>query len=83
MNQAIQVLDGCTYIDPKYALKVDVMFAGQMLACYISGADKESLIMLYNAKQFELEELIERDLERDQVNSDGEIWLTAKEVDAY
>ena len=83
MNQAIQVLDGCTFIDAKHALKVDVMFAGQILACYISGPDKESLIMLYNTKQFELEELIERELEQNQVNSDGEIWLTAKEVDAY
>jgi hypothetical protein len=81
MNQAIQVLDGCTYINAKAALKIDIMEAGQMLACYICGLDKEGLTSLYNAKQFEIEEIIER--EQGQSNSDGEIWLTAEYVNAY
>jgi hypothetical protein len=83
MNQATQVLDGCTYIGAKDALKVDVMAAGQMLVCYISGSDKESLTILYNTKQFEIEEIIEGEFEQDKVNVDGEIWLTAEEVNAY
>lgn len=83
MNQAIQVLDGCTYIDEKKAIKLDVMAQGQMLICYISGSDTESLTRLYNSKQFEIEEMIELALEQDKVNVDGEIWLTAKEVCAY
>jgi hypothetical protein len=83
MNQAVQVLDGCTYIDAKGALKVDIMAAGQMLVCYICGTGKESLFTLYNTKQFEIEELIERELEQDKLNSDGEVWLTAEEVCAY
>lgn len=83
MNQAIQVLDGCTYIDAKEALKVDIMAEGQMLACYICGLDKESLITLYKTKQFELEEIIVRELEQDKVNTNGEVWLTANEICAY
>jgi hypothetical protein len=54
-----------------------------MLVCYISGSDKESLTTLYNRKQFEIEELIERELDQDKVNVDGEIWLTAGEVYSY
>ena len=54
MNQAVQVLDGCAYMDTKEALKIDIMEAGQMLACYICGLDKEGLITLYNTKQFEI-----------------------------
>jgi hypothetical protein len=83
MNQAIQVLDGCTYIDAKNAIKLDIMAAGQILACYICGSDKEGLSKLYNTKQFEIEDIIERELEQDKLNIDGEIWLTAKEVYAY
>ncbi|MFQ3189160.1 MAG: hypothetical protein ACI936_000284 [Paraglaciecola sp.] len=80
MNQAIQVLDGCTYIDEKDALKIDIMESGQMLACYICGLDKEALTSLYYTKQFEIEEIIERELEQGKVNSGGEIWFTAKDV---
>jgi hypothetical protein len=83
MNQAVQVLDGCTYVGRKEALKVDVIESGQMLACYICGLSKEGLTALYNTKQFEIEEIIEHKLEQDQLNSDGEIWLTADEVSAY
>jgi hypothetical protein len=83
MNQAIQVLDGCTYIHSNKALKVDFTSAGQMLACYIHGLDKEGLTTLYNTKQFEIEELIEEKLVQDKINLDGEIWLTAQEVYVY
>ena len=83
MNQAIQVLDGCIYIDAKNALKVDVMAQGQMLACYIQGSNKECLTTLYKSKQFEIEEIIEQELQQDKFNSDGEIWLTIKEVNEY
>ena len=50
MNQAVQVLDGCTYISTKEALKIDIMEEGEMLACYIYGSNKEVLISLYNTK---------------------------------
>jgi hypothetical protein len=83
MNQAIQVLDGCTYVKSKNALQVDIMASGQILACYIGGLDKESLITVYNTKQFEIEEIIEENLKLDKFNSDGELWLTAEEVYAY
>ena len=83
MNQAVQVLDGCTYIDAKESLKLDVIDTGQMLACYICGLSKEGLTTLYKTKQFEIEEIIELKLEQDKLNSDGEIWLTAEEVSAY
>ena len=83
MNQAVQVLDGCTYISTKEALKIDILEEGQMLACYIKGFNKEALTSLYNSKQFEIEEIIELELEQGKCNSDGEIWLTAEEVFAY
>lgn len=83
MNQAIQVLDGCTYINSKNALKVDVMASGQMLACYIGGSDKDSLITLYNTKQFAIEEIIEENLKLEKFNVDDELWLTVQEVNAY
>jgi hypothetical protein len=83
MNQAVQVLDGCAYMDTKEALKIDIMEAGQMLACYICGLDKEGLITLYNTKQFEIEEMIERELEEGNLNSDGEIWFTAEDVNVF
>jgi len=83
MNQTIQVLDGCVFIDVKNAVKIDIMASGQVLACYISGIDKDSLVKLYNAKQFEIEEIIESKLAQEQVNADGDIWLTVEEVNAY
>ena len=83
MNQAVQVLDGCTYISTKEALKIDILEEGQMLACYIKGSNKEALTSLYNSKQFEIEEIIELELKQGKLNSDGEIWLTAEEVFAY
>tara|TARA_B110000881_G_C18516637_1_gene485245 strand:+ start:168 stop:419 length:252 start_codon:yes stop_codon:yes gene_type:complete len=83
MNQAVQVLDGCTYISTKEALKIDILEEGQMLACYIKGSNKEALTSLYNSKQFEIEEIIELELKEGKLNSDGEIWLTAEEVFAY
>lgn len=83
MNQSIQVLDGFRYITEKDAIKIDVMAAGQMMACYISGLDEENLISLYRTKQFEIEEIIEQDLSQEKFNVDGEIWLTAAEVYAY
>ena len=83
MNQTIQVLDGCTYIKTKNAMKVDVMFSGQMLVCYIGGLDKETLTKLYNTKQFEIEEIIESKFAQEQLNSDGDLWLTVEEVNAY
>jgi hypothetical protein len=83
MNQAVQVLDGCAYMDTKEALKIDIMEAGQMLACYICGLDKEGLTSLYNTKQFEIEEIIERELEQGILNSDGELWLPAEYICAF
>jgi hypothetical protein len=83
MNQAVQVLDGCTYISTKEALKIDILEEGQMLACYIKGSNKEALTSLYDIKQFEIEEIIELELKEGKLNSDGEIWLTAEEVFAY
>jgi hypothetical protein len=83
MNQTIQVIDGGKFIESKNALKVDIMASGQMFVCYIGGSNKESLINLYNTKQFEIEELIEREFEQDNLNLDGEIWLTVEEVNAY
>jgi hypothetical protein len=41
------------------------------------------LISLYNTKQFEIEEIIELELKKGKLNSDGEIWLTAEEVFVY
>ena len=83
MNQAIQVLDGCTYIGAKEALKVDIIETGQMLVCYINGSTEEGLTSLYNTKQFEIEEIIELKLEQGKLNSDGEIWITAEEIAKY
>ena len=83
MNQAIQVLDGFTYISVKKAIKVEIMFSGQILACYVCGLDREGLTNLYNSKQFEIEDMIEQKLEQDKINSDGEIWLTAEDVNKF
>ncbi|MFT6345282.1 MAG: hypothetical protein ACJAWQ_002365 [Paraglaciecola sp.] len=83
MNQAVQVLDGFTYVSAKEAIKVDIMYSGQMLACYINGLSKEKLTDMYKNKQFEIEDIIEQELEQDKLNSDGEIWLSARYVYAY
>ena len=83
MNQVVQVLDGFTYISAKEAIKIEIMSAGQMLICYIFGLGKEELTELYNNKQFEIEEIIEREIEQDKLNSDGEIWLTAENINAF
>ena len=83
MNQVVQVLDGFTYISAKEAIKIEIMSAGQMLICYIYGLGKEELTELYNNKQFEIEEIIEREIEQDKLNSDGEIWLTAENINAF
>jgi hypothetical protein len=83
MNQVVQVLDGFSYVSAKEAIKVDIMYSGQMLACYINGLSKEELTNMYKNKQFEIEDIIEQELEQDKLNSDGEIWLTAECVYAY
>jgi len=83
VNQSIQVLDGFGYITAKDAIKIEVMAAGQMMACYVTGLDEENLISLYKTKQFEIEEIIEQNLKLEKFNADGEIWLTAEEVFAY
>jgi len=83
MNQAVQVLDGCTYMSAKEAIKIDIMLCGQILTCYVCGADEEGLTHLYNNKQFEIEDMIEREIEQDKLNSDGEIWLTAEDVNGF
>ena len=83
MNQVVQVLDGFTYISAKEAIKIEIMSAGQMLICYIYGLGKEELTELHNNKQFEIEEIIEREIEQDKLNSDGEIWLTAENINAF
>ena len=68
MNQAIQVIDGFTYIPSKIAIQIEVMAAGQMLLCYITGEDQQNLSTLYKARQFEIEDLIENKLAQDLVN---------------
>jgi len=83
MNQAIQILDGFTYISAKETLKIDFMEVGQLLACYICGASEEELASLYKSKQFEIEEIIELKLEQGKLNLDGEIWITVEEISAY
>ncbi|GAC35889.1 hypothetical protein GPSY_0247 [Paraglaciecola psychrophila 170] len=45
--------------------------------------NKEGLTLLYKTKQFEIEEIIERELEQGKLNSDGEIWLTAEFICAF
>jgi hypothetical protein len=83
MNQAVQVLDGFSYVSAKKAIKIDIMYSGKMLACYIDGLSKEELTNMYKNKQFEIEDIIEQELEYDKLNSDGEIWITAMYVYAY
>jgi hypothetical protein len=83
MNQAIQVIDGFTYIPSQNAIQIEVMAAGQMLFCYIAGEDQQDLSSLYKTKQFEIEELIEDKITQDKLNEEGEIWLTTEEVTSY
>lgn len=83
MNQAIQVIDGFTYIASKKAIQIEVMAGGQMLLCYISGEDQQILSSLYKSKQFEIEELIELSIAQDKVNAEGEVWLTTDQVASF
>jgi hypothetical protein len=80
MNQAIQVLDGCRYVESRKALKVELISAGQILSCYISGQSEEHLLALYDAQQFDIEDVIEQQLEEENTNMDGEICFDAKLV---
>jgi hypothetical protein len=76
MNQQVQILDGYVFSESKKALKIELVAAGQMLCCYLQGAEEKGLIDLYTLYQFEIEELIEQQVERDNINEQGELWLT-------
>lgn len=80
MNQSIQVLDGYVYVVDKKALKLEVISAGQILPCFIYGQDKQALITLYQLHQFDIEEIIESMVKKNEMNVDGEIWFTAASV---
>jgi len=83
MNQAIQVIDGFTYIASKEAIVIEVIAGGQVLPCYIGGKDQQVLSSLYKSKQFEIEELIEVSITQDKVNAEGEVWLTVDQVESF
>lgn len=80
MNQSTQVLDGYVYVSDKKALKLEVIDAGKILPCYIYGKEQQSLIELYQLCQFDIEDIIELMVSNDEVNIDGEIWLSADRI---
>ena len=80
MNQSVQVLDGYVYVEDKQALKLEVISGGQILPCYIYDDDKQALITLYQLHQFDIEDIIESMVDKNEMNVDGEIWFTAASV---
>ena len=80
MNQSTQVLDGYVYVADKKAIKLEVISAGQILPCYIYGKEEQELVIFYQLHQFDIEDIIESIVDKNEVNIDGEIWLTTEQV---
>lgn len=80
MNQSIQILDGAVYELVTNSLKIEAISAGQIVQCYISGADKETLLSLYANQQFDIEELLERLIEDECFDANGNIHLNSAQL---
>ncbi|KXI30004.1 DUF1488 family protein [Paraglaciecola hydrolytica] len=75
MNQAIQILDGAVYKEDKQSLEIQALNSGQLIYCYINGADTKTLLSLYANHQFNIEELLETLIENEQMDNEGQIHL--------
>jgi hypothetical protein len=75
VNQAIQILDGAVYVEHNQSLKLEALCHGQLITCYINGADKKTLLNLYTSHQFDIEELLESLIEDDEMDDEGKMYL--------
>ena len=80
MNQSIQILDGAVYIANRHALQIQAIAHGQLIACYMSGADQQGLLELYAERQFDIEELLEALIEDECFDADGDIHLSVQQL---
>lgn len=80
MNQAIQILDGVTYLDKIQRLQIDALHNGQLIACFVYGADEKTLLNLYSQRQFDIEELLESLIEAEEFDSTGAIQVNIAQM---
>tara|TARA_R110000868_G_scaffold245646_2_gene502260 strand:+ start:1956 stop:2201 length:246 start_codon:yes stop_codon:yes gene_type:complete len=80
VNQSIQILDGAVYAVDKKSLKIEAIFSGQLINCYINGADEETLLSIYASQQFDIEELLEKLIDDECFDSSGDIHLNAEQL---
>ena len=80
MNQAIQILDGTTYIAQYKSLQIEAIYQGQLLLCFLSGADKQTLLDFYASHQFDIEECLEAIIEQENFDDNGAVQLTIDQV---
>ncbi len=74
MNQAIQFVDRYEYMPERKALKFDAIVSGLIISCFIqhNGIEVDNF---FNVNRFDLEELATEQIENENYNSQGEIWL--------
>ncbi|MGO4892308.1 DUF1488 family protein [Flavobacterium sp. W21_SRS_FM6] len=75
MNQLIQILDGALYVQESQSIKIDALSQGQLIHCFITGADEMSLTAFYISHQFDIEEYLEFMIKDEKTNSAGEVHL--------
>ncbi|MEP7705809.1 DUF1488 family protein [Paraglaciecola sp. 25GB23A] len=80
MNQAIQILDGATYVARLECLKIEGFYQGQLITCYIAGGDEKTLLAFYSDHQFDIEERLESLIEQQTFDEDGSIKLNVEQI---
>jgi hypothetical protein len=80
MNQAIQILDGATYISQLESLKIEGLYQGQLITCYLAGGDEKKLLTFYSDHQFDIEERLESLIEQQSFDEDGSIKLNVDQI---
>lgn len=83
LNQSIQILDGFEYDDVRGELKVLAIAGGQMLDCYIRDVSSGDAKDFYTKFHFDIEESLIELIESEKWNENGEVELSAREMDNY
>jgi hypothetical protein len=80
VNQAIQILDGASYIAQTQSLRIEALYQGQLIPCFLTGADEQTLLAFYASHQFDIEEHLEAIIEEENFDGNGAVQLTMSQV---
>jgi hypothetical protein len=80
MNQAIQMLDGAVYVAHLECLKIEGLYQGLLINCYLAGGDEKTLLAFYSDHQLDIEERLESLIKQESFDKDGSIQLNVDQI---